>query len=261
MATPSPALRRRAACAVLAPLLDEDALMLALQLQHAHLRSEGVADLIAYIDAVATLNHFDQATRKRLYQAFYEALRLPDAALPLDPWPAMQAGAAPAPTAPTAARPPTPEVLPPEPASKATEAQPPASTTATLPPPVAAAMAPAPSPAQQVFAALMQAALADLRQLHGHALDEVRQAALAMLPKQRMNAPLRQQLQEAWQLGQAGPWHVDATESGLSDAVNLFYVALCEALGPVDADHILTRAVRNAEQTSAAREFSPRRLV
>jgi hypothetical protein len=43
--------------------------------------------------------------------------------------------------------------------------------------------------------------------------------------------------------------------------VNLLYVALCEALGPVAADQVLTRAVKRAEQGPAARLFSPRKLM
>ncbi len=43
--------------------------------------------------------------------------------------------------------------------------------------------------------------------------------------------------------------------------MHLLYVALCEALGPVEADQVLTRAVRIAEQGPAARQFSPRRLI
>jgi hypothetical protein len=238
-------LRRRAACAVLAPLLDEDALMVALQLQHDHLRGDGVADLIAYIDNVANRNQFDQATRKRLYQTFFEALRQPESSLPLDPWPAMQVSAAPmrlvapGPIAPGATspeqRPPTPEVQTPAVVAVATTS------------PATGSPEPSPPPAQQVFAALMRAALADVRQLHGSAVDDVCSGALAMLPRQRLAATLRQQLLAAWQQAESSPWRVDATESGLSEAVNLFYVALCESLGPVDADHVLTRAVRTAE--------------
>lgn len=43
--------------------------------------------------------------------------------------------------------------------------------------------------------------------------------------------------------------------------VNDLYVALCEACGPVSADHNLAQAVQVAEQSAEARFFSPRTLL
>jgi len=75
MASANHTLRRRAAWAVLAPVMDENSLIEALWLQHDSMRGESVSDIIGYVDAVATRHMLDAATRKRLYSAYFEALR------------------------------------------------------------------------------------------------------------------------------------------------------------------------------------------
>ena len=104
MATEALSLRRRAACAALSPVLDEEALLDALRLQHQSMRGDAVADIIRYIDQVAQRHHIEAPLRKKLYETFYKALRLPEDQLPMDPWPMMypQAPAAPAAPAPAA---------------------------------------------------------------------------------------------------------------------------------------------------------------
>jgi hypothetical protein len=89
MAAAHQSLRRRAAWAVLAPVMDEDALIEALWLQHDTLRGDSVSDIIAFVDAVASRHLLDAATRKRLYAAYFDALRQPEDNLPIDPWPLM----------------------------------------------------------------------------------------------------------------------------------------------------------------------------
>jgi hypothetical protein len=81
--------RRRAAWAVLSPLLDEDALIDALWVQHDSMRGESVSDIIAYVDAISAQHMLDEATRKRLYSAYFDALRQAEDTLPMDPWPLM----------------------------------------------------------------------------------------------------------------------------------------------------------------------------
>ena len=51
------------------------------------------------------------------------------------------------------------------------------------------------------------------------------------------------------------------TESQLASLVHASYVAACEALGPVQADRLLSRATTAAEQLPEARAFSPRKLL
>lgn len=43
--------------------------------------------------------------------------------------------------------------------------------------------------------------------------------------------------------------------------VHGYYLALCEVLGPVPADRLLSEAVRQAEQSPAAAHYAPRRLL
>lgn len=250
--------RRRAACAALAPVLSEDALIAALQWQQQTLSSDGITAIIAFIDGVAERNGLDAATRKRLYRIYHEALQRPEAELPLDPWPAMQA-AAPTPMAPVTAAASTalngsPAVAVPSPV----EAPSPPS-----PPTVASAPFEDPSiPAEQrVFAALMRALLEGMRQSHAGLLDELRQSSLGQLPRLRSSAQVREQVRAAWNEGDPAPWLIATGEGTLAELVNQVYVALCETLGPIDADRLLTEAVREAQRTSAARSFSPRRLV
>ncbi|MGY0194932.1 hypothetical protein ACWA7J_07655 [Leptothrix sp. BB-4] len=108
MALDPQAQRRRAAVAVLSPVLDENALMQALWQVQDGMRGDAVSDIIRVVDAVARQHMLDAAVCRRLYNDFYKALREAEDRLPFDPWPAMQAmrpAAAPAP-APVYAPPP-----------------------------------------------------------------------------------------------------------------------------------------------------------
>ncbi|MDP4299595.1 hypothetical protein [Leptothrix discophora] len=107
MALDPQAQRRRAAVAVLSPVLDENSLLQALWQLQDSMRGDAVSDIIRAVDALARQHMLDAATCRRLYNDFYKALREPEERLPIDPWPAMQAlrPAAPAP-APVYAAPP-----------------------------------------------------------------------------------------------------------------------------------------------------------
>ena len=241
MALPAPTLRRRAACLVLSPLLDDDALADALRLQHETMRSDNVSDIVTYIDQVADRQALDVATRKRLYQAYFQALRLPESELPLDPWPAMQVMAAP---------------------TRAPATPPPPPTVALVPPPAAPAPSEPMHPAHVVvFGALHRALLADMQQLHTAHFEALRGEAVALVEEMRLPTALRAPLLQAWAQPVNQPWLVNGDEAALSQAVNVLYVALCETLGPVEADRLLARAVRTAGQVPQARQFSPQRLI
>lgn len=278
MSSTPASLRRRAACAVLAPVLDEAAVLDALRLQHDTQRGDGVADVIAFIDAVATRHLLDQATRKRLYQSYFEALRRPEDQLPIDPWPNLAEV-----IQQTRAAPPRPPAVQAAPALQA-PAQSLVSPAAAplvhaVPSPLnanetqaanngparnatpGAAPDEAAEPHQQVFAALMQALTALLQQFHPGALQEIREHAQSLLPQLRVSASVRSQVESAWRAGADATWRISASESSLADIVNQSYVALCESLGPVQADRVLTQSVRQAEHSAAARQFSPRRFI
>ncbi|MEY2688264.1 MAG: hypothetical protein RL375_2462 [Pseudomonadota bacterium] len=354
----APTRRRRAACAAFDAVLGEDDLLAALWMQHDSMSGDAVSDIIRFVDAVAERFAIDGPTRKRLYDSLYRALRLSDADLPIDPWPAMlavrpaaapRAGAraplaAPWPAAPRqVAAPPVYEppyqpgyapVYPPPyapyqppypPAYNPSGAAPhggvpggqtypavppgyvpvpagytapggqmlpqaPAQTFEALTPvalPVAAATAPVveppvPSvdasiwtpgcgvpPEQAVFAELIASIAADIAQTHSREFDDWRSAWLVLLERQKPPSPLRAQLVEACR--QLAPsqtpgelrtcWRLALPDQQLAAQVHQLYVALCEALGPVDADHVLNRAVKLVEQTPAARLYSPRKLM
>lgn len=90
MALDPQAQRRRAAVAVLSPVLDENALLQALWQLQDSMRGDSVSDIIRSVDALARQHMLDAATCRRLYNDFYKALREPEDRLPIDPWPAMQ---------------------------------------------------------------------------------------------------------------------------------------------------------------------------
>lgn len=156
MAGDSQSQRRRAACAVLEPVLARQALLEELWVVHETMRGEAVSDIIGYVDGAARRQQLDAATCKRLYADLHKALRLDDARLPPDPWPAMQAlrasaAPAPAPLAAPVAAPLSPLPVAPVIAANPTGAPPmvmPASAVAAaqpVAPPVVATPAPAPT--------------------------------------------------------------------------------------------------------------------
>ena len=51
------------------------------------------------------------------------------------------------------------------------------------------------------------------------------------------------------------------TEEGMQLAVHAIYLAVCEVLGPVPADHILRGAVSSANELPVAGDFAPDRLL
>jgi hypothetical protein len=173
----------------------------------------------------------------------------------MDPWPLMQIGTPAAPTpmpAPvmnTAATPFDPV------APAAGTSQP---MVAALPP---APAAPPASPDRMVCAELLRSALAEVQRFHAGSLTDLRSSALEQIDQGRLSQPVRKQVRDAWGQPMQATWVIDGTPAELSQLVHQFYVALCEALGPIDADQVLTRAVRAAEQIPAARQFSPRKLV
>lgn len=254
MATQALSLRRRAAYAVLSPLLDEDALLDALRMQHQSMRGDSVSDIIGYIDQVATRHHIDSASRKKLYEAYFKALKQPESELPMDPWPLMQIGTAPVP-APAPAAPPAVSPTALQPVATALQAMAPA---AAAPPSAPAVVV---SPDRAVCAELLRSALADVQRFHAGMLSDLRSSALEQLDQGRLSQPVRKQVRDAWGQPLQVGWVIEATPAELSQLVHQFYVALCEALGPIEADQVLTRAVRVAEQIPAARQFSPRKLI
>lgn len=265
MATANQTLRRRAAWAALAPVMDEDALIEALWTQHDNMRGDSVSDIIGFIDSVAARHLLDAATRKRLYTAYFDALRQADDTLPIDPWPLMLQ------TRPSAAAPaaqPVPRYVPP-PVYAAPPAVPvrpvqAAPVAAAVPPPPAAAPAPQEPPAlphQAVFAALAGGIVGGVRQLHANDLDDLVSDCSERFDALKLPAALRKSARDA--LSSTGPaaWILPASPDQLALLVHEMYVSLCEAVGPVGADQVLVQAVRQAEQRPEARQVPPSRFL
>lgn len=308
MATAQASVRRRAAWAVLTPVIDEDAVIESLWVQHDSMRGESVSDIIAFIDTVAARHLLDAATRKRLYAAYFEALRWPEEQLPIDPWPLMLL------TRPAAASPPSAPLYAPPAWSAGRTAAPMAAPVAPATPvsgvPMSAALAPAaamaaarsasppapsspatgagwtaPAPSapapletvpsspssaaapsaisahQAVFATLMGSVMAGVRQFHPDALADLLADGRARFERLRVPAALRQGARKALSAEDASTWVLEGSVEQLSSLVHELYVALCEALGPVDADQILMQAVRQAEQRPEARQVPPSRFL
>ena len=89
-------------------------------------------------------------------------------------------------------------------------------------------------------------------------------ALCAALARQLDGRPALRALTGRLLRGDAAPAEVLATvrgESARRELVHHYYLALCEVLGPVQADRLLSDAVRAAEQQPAAASFPPRRLL
>ncbi|MEY4754979.1 MAG: hypothetical protein RJA44_2654 [Pseudomonadota bacterium] len=265
--------RRRAAVAVLADVLDNNALVEALWLQQETMRGENVSDIIGFIDAVGKRNLLDAGVQRRLYTDLHKAMRLPEDKLPADPWPAMQAQraassraaapvftpvAAPAPYAPAYAAPAAyapPAYAPPAYA-------PPAPMPIPAPVPVSAPARPPVPPEQPlVFGALMRAALQEVQRFHRDAFEEVRRDALLELERSQVPIELRPEVREAWSRGASHHWQMDRDLQMLGELVRVLHLALISAFGRVGADQILSRAVQTAELLPESQRYSPKRLL
>ncbi len=124
-------------------------------------------------------------------------------------------------------------------------------------------------PEQAVFAELIASIAADIAQTHSREFDDWRTSWLVLLEREKPVSPLRAQLVAACKqltpdqtpADRRRSWRMALSAQQLAGQVHQLYVALCEALGPVDADHVLNRAVKLVEQTPAARLYSPRKLM
>jgi hypothetical protein len=125
-------------------------------------------------------------------------------------------------------------------------------------------------PAEQaVFAALISAIAAEIAQTHAGDFDDWRTSWHTLLQGQKLAAELRERVLSACAAltpmqdaeVRRTSWLLPLSGKQLADQVHQLYVALCEALGPVSADQVLTRAVKQVEQSPAARVFSPRKLL
>ncbi|MEX8496688.1 MAG: hypothetical protein AB3X41_01010 [Leptothrix ochracea] len=271
-------LRRRAAVAVLSNVLDETALLDALWLQHESMRGESVSDVIAFVDAIGAKHQLDAATRKRLYSGFFSTLKAPEAGLPDDPWPKMQAQQLarmaeiraaepppppPAPPAPVYVPQPVPRPVPmaiPQPVPVGHMAPP-----VVVPPPPPLPVAPPvtamPQEPQIIYGAVMRAAIMEIYQYHREAADTVWTGSLTELERSDISDAVKMQFSRSWMRPMNDDWVVQGMTLELAELIRIFFVSLSKAFGRVGADQILGRGVAAAEKMPEARKFSPKRLL
>jgi hypothetical protein len=141
----------------------------------------------------------------------------------------------------------------------------PAMPPASAPTPAAAseptASTPAGTPTQAVFGAWVTALFTAVRQYHPQAMGDLLADCRTRLAHVRLSPGLRQAAQDALIAPAAHAWYFDASQDEFSTLAHEFYVSLCESLGPVDADHVLMRAVHEAERLPQAREAPPSRFL
>jgi hypothetical protein len=256
-ANPAEATRRRAAYAAFGPLLAEPQLIEALWLLQRSYKDDRMSTLIAYVNAV-TERFGLMDRRKDLYADYYGNLRLSDAELPPDPWPLMtgEPPARPAPPRETVTTAPPPEASPPAAGPGPAEAG----------EPVPESPGPQPAaedlpPAVKVFSAYAAAVLAETEHRHAGEKDDFLGQVVDLLPQAGLTLGARESAR-AWASAPGpGQWKPSLREAELADLAHLIYVALCDAVGPVAADEIVTLAVAAAARLPEARQFSPRLLL
>lgn len=114
--------------------------------------------------------------------------------------------------------------------------------------------------ARVVFRSVGQALFEGIDPLNAAAAEEFRRTVLRQLQALGLDADLQHALL-AWFAGKPVPEPGSLMTSQLAPIIHAIYVALCEALGPVQADALLDQAVGRARQLHEARHFSPHRLL
>lgn len=135
--------------------------------------------------------------------------------------------------------------------------------------PTAPPASPRPEPApvdkatahQVVFASLVMAFIQGVRQFHPHELGDLLADARVRVERMRIGPALRAAARDALVAPRHEAWMLDASADQMAAVVHELYISACEALGPVDADHLLMMAVRHAEALPQARDFLPSRLL
>jgi hypothetical protein len=191
-----------------------------------HYSQQGTFRVSQYIDALMQHVGLNQAQRRELSVALYAAMGKPDRGLAV-----------------------VPAVL------RRNPGPPTAVVTSTAPP-----ASPAPqSSAITIFAELL-AQLVD-GAIRARKLEDVLEtldfgtAELTPASARAATQWAANQLREA----RSCAARIDASDR--RSVVNVIYIALCEALGPVDADRILGQATQQAERLPEAADFSPRQLL
>jgi hypothetical protein len=236
-ATPAPVgeNRRRAAWATLGSYLTETQLIEAMWLLQESYNGDDMATLIAYMNDVAErfgLKHW----RKELYLGYFRHLKQDVSALPPDPWLRMLESRRKASPAP---------VLAPVPAV-AEEEKPAAS--------------PELSPPMRVFTVFTATILESVEHRCAMKQNDLIDGFRAFLKGEDLSAEALAEAR-AWARDPGSNWVRPLEASELARIAHVLYVALCDAVGPITADEILTHAVEAAAKLPESRVFSPRQLL
>lgn len=221
------------------PYLSEEQLSQAIRILEQGHQIDSTISLIAYVKKVATEFGIDETTRKSLHSQLHQLLQSPltaedepiDAMPPKKPQPSdsvtepATANAA-AITTPTAEAP-----------------QPPEQPKVELPPHVA------------LFALLVQqigeaCPLLELLKLVNDIVDS----------KNPLSQRLIRAIKQWQQQTDSFDWAIALDESVLIALVHTLYTAVCELLGPVEADHLFHQALTLCEKQPEAKLFSPSRF-
>lgn len=111
-----------------------------------------------------------------------------------------------------------------------------------------------------VFSALMNKVI-DVLNLSDSLKAMALQGTVAKgLPAAKLDPGFKNELKN-WCRGDAQAFRVGSSEKEMASIVHGVYVWCCNSLGPVAADNLFARAIREAEAVPQAAQFSPRRLL
>jgi hypothetical protein len=239
--------QRRAAWATFSPYLTETQLIEAMWLLQASYNQDDMATLIAYVNDLAErfgLNH----RRKELYTQYFRHLKQDAAALPPDPWPRMlesRRKVSPAPAV-SAEAPPLP--VPAGTASAVTEEEKPAVSSELSPP-------------MRVFTVFTATILEAVEHQCAMKQEDLLDGFGEFLKGEALSAPALAEARAWAKDPRPESWTHPLETAELAKIAHVLYVALCDAVGPMAADEILTHAVETAAKLPESRVFSPRQLL
>ncbi len=236
--------RKRQACrATFEGILGEEQLLQAVKMLETEHLGNDMTNLIGYINRVGEKFGIDATARKTLYPKYYSYLNTPGIELPEDPLADLQQ-------------------------------QPPRNSAAQLQPsiPTSNAFISAPaspittteqtiedeSPEMRVFAYFIERLLIHFPLDQSDLLDE----AALLAGKEKSFSELDKEEIIDWLKDPAQyQWNFTLAETTMSTVIHLFYVILCDVLGPVEADRLYHQVLYDSKQLPAAKLFAPTRFL
>lgn len=230
-------LKRQACRATFEDILGSEQLLQAVNMLETDHLGNDMASLIGYVNRVGEKFGIDATTRKTLYPKYYTYLNTPDIELPEDPWILLQQQT------------PYNGKLYRQPASPAGNAYISAPAERTVEDE---------NPEMRVFTYFIGRLLTHFPQDRNDLLGEARLFA----NKEKSFSELDKEEIIAW-LEDADhyQWNFVLAEATMSALIHLFYVILCDRLGPVEADRLFHRVLDDCKQLPEAKLFAPTRFL